>query len=129
MQRLKNENASLKAECASLKKELVKLKAEKLQKTDGNICIFENGLSSTELRELVNAGMELCGGVCAGFTGNDTDGYNYVIGSKTVDLRAAAKTINAAINGRGGGQTGMIQGSAKAEKKVITDFFKNNTLF
>ena len=129
VQRLKSENASLKAECASLKKELVKLKAEKLQKTEGNICIFENDLSSTELRELVNAGMELCGGVCAGFTGNDTDGYNYVIGSKSVDLRKVGKAINNAINGRGGGQPGMIQGSAKAEKEVITEYFKNNTLF
>lgn len=127
--RLKNENAAVKAECASLKKELVKLKAEKLQKTDGNICVFENGLSAIELRELVNAGMELCGSVCAGFSGSDTQGYNYVIGSKSVDLRAAAKTINAAINGRGGGASGMIQGSAKEKKAVIEEYFKNNTAF
>lgn len=49
------------------------------------------------MREFVNAGMLLAGRVCAAFTGSDADGYRYIIGSRTVDLRTEAKTINAAI--------------------------------
>ena len=43
------------------------------------------------MREFVNAGMLLAGGVCAAFTGSDAEGYRYIIGSRTVDLRAEAK--------------------------------------
>ena len=57
------------------------------------------------------------------FTGSDADGYRYIIGSRTVDLRAEAKTINAAISGRGGGKPTMIQGSCTAPAAAIEAFF------
>ena len=44
-------------------------------------------------------------------------------GSRTLDLRAAAKTINAAISGRGGGKPTMIQGSCTAPAAEIEAFF------
>ena len=75
------------------------------------------------MREFVNAGMLLAGGVCAAFTGSDADGYRYIIGSRTVDLRAEAKTINAAISGRGGGKPNFVQGSVAAARGEIERFF------
>jgi alanyl-tRNA synthetase len=77
------------------------------------------------MRELVNAGMERARGVCAAFTGSDEEGYRYIIGSKTVDLRAQAKAINAAISGKGGGRSTMIQGSCTASEAEIRAFFES----
>lgn len=77
----------------------IQLKAAALRPTEGSICIFESDIDMITLRELVNAGSELAGKVCAGFAGTDGD-YKYIIGSRTVPLRARAKEINAAIDGR-----------------------------
>ena len=76
------------------------------------------------LRELINAAMEKCTGIAAGFTGSDEAGYHYILGSRTVDLRANAKTINAAISGKGGGQKEMIQGTATADEATIRAYFE-----
>ena len=102
------------------------LAAEKIKampETDGNLCLFEEGLDQNTLRSLVNAGMEKCGGICAAFTGSDESGYRYVMGSRTVDLRAESKTIHAALGGKGGGQPTMIQGSIPARRGEIEAYF------
>lgn len=100
--------------------ELVRVKAESAAGTDGNICIFDGILDEVAQRELTNLLMEKCGGISAVFSGSDKDGWRYIIGSKTVDLRRETKRINAAINGRGGGTERMIQGRALAESGYIT---------
>jgi len=43
--------------------------------------------------------------------------------SETVDLRAAARSINAALSGRGGGASCMIQGSLLASREQIEEYF------
>ena len=73
---------------------------------------------------LANAGMEKCTGICAVFTGDDQTGYRYVMGSRTVDLRAQAKAINTALGGKGGGQPTMIQGSVTAGQAAILAYFQ-----
>lgn len=118
--RILDENARLKERAAALSAELVRVKAESATATDGNICVFDEILDEIAQRELTNLLMEKCGGIAAVFSGSDKEGWRYIIGSKTVDLRRSAKTINAAINGRGGGTERMIQGRALAEKAYIT---------
>ena len=49
-------------------------------------------------------------------------GYRYIIGSRRIDLRKAARDINAGIGGRGGGKPEMIQGSAAASEEEIRRF-------
>ena len=110
------------AELTKLKRELLQLKAAALRPTEGSICIFESDIDMITLRELVNAGSELAGKVCAGFAGTDGD-YKYIIGSRTVPLRARAKEINAAIDGRGGGSDAMIQGTSRARREDIERYF------
>ena len=123
VERVKKELSDLKLTCSAVRRDLIAFKAAELEEPAGKMVIFEESLEPTDLRELVNVGVTKCGGVCAAFTGNDKDGYNYVIGSNVVDLRQASKSINAAIEGRGGGQSGMIQGSCKAAKAVIEEYF------
>lgn len=111
-----------RAELTKLKRELLQLKAAALRPTEGSICIFESDIDMITLRELVNAGSELAGKVCAGFAGTDGD-YKYIIGSRTVPLRARAKEINTAIDGRGGGSDAMIQGTSRARREEIERYF------
>lgn len=99
-------------------------KAKALPQTEGNLCLFEDDLDAASLRTLANAGMEVCGGICAVFTGSDQAGYRYVMGSQTVDLRAKAKEINQALGGKGGGQPTMIQGSVTASRAAILAYFQ-----
>lgn len=120
--RVMAEQEERRAEHTKLKRELLQLKAAALRPTEGSICIFESDIDMITLRELVNAGSELAGKVCAGFAGTDGD-YKYIIGSRTVPLRASAKEINAAIDGRGGGSDAMIQGTSRARREDIERYF------
>ena len=91
--------------------------------TDNCICFFaDEACDMDSLRHAVNLGMQRAV-LCAGFLPAD-GGFRYCIGSATTDLRAQAKTINTALNGRGGGQTSMIQGSCAANAEDIRAFFK-----
>lgn len=120
--RVMAEQEERRAELTKLKRELLQLKAAALRPTEGSICIFESDIDMITLRELVNAGSELAGKVCAGFAGTDGD-YKYIIGSRTVPLRARAKEINTAIDGRGGGSDAMIQGTSRARREDIERYF------
>ena len=123
VQRLLDEIAQQKAAAAELERRLNEQRLQLLQETPGSICVIDRFDDPVAMREFVNAGMLLASGVCAAFTGSDAEGYRYIIGSRTVDLRAEAKAINAAISGRGGGKPTMIQGSCTAPAAVIEAFF------
>lgn len=117
------ENAeALKQQLTEARRTVLNMKAEALPETSGNLTIFEPELDMVSLRELVNAGMEKCTGICAAFSGREGD-WKYILGSRSTDLRAAAKTINAALRGRGGGKPEMIQGSCTASRAEIEAYF------
>jgi len=119
VQRVLNEQQSMKERCDTLSLALVQYMADAEGKRDGNIVLFSDVLGEIAQRELVNLLMPKAGGFAAVFTGSDRDGWRYVIGSLHADLRAGAKAINAAIDGRGGGTPQMIQGSARAGREKI----------
>ncbi len=98
-------------------------RAEALPPTDGAVCLFESEADPAVLRELVNLAVPKC--AAAGVFTPCEGGFRYIIGSARVDLRAAAKTINAALGGRGGGQPTMIQGSCSAPEADIRAFFES----
>ena len=119
--RVEAEQLALKERCDRLSLALVHYMAEAEQKTEGNILVFDEVLGEIAQRELVNLLMEKAGGFAAVFCGSDREGWRYIIGSLHVDLRAGAKKINAAVDGRGGGKPQMIQGNALAKKAEIVN--------
>ncbi|MGN0696982.1 MAG: alanyl-tRNA editing protein [Oscillospiraceae bacterium] len=123
VERIIEELNSEKQAQTELKKQLIKLKKASVQPTDGNLVLFEESMDMLNLRILVNETIELCGGICAAFSGNDNDGYNYVMASRTVPMRARSKEINSALCGRGGGSDEMIQGSVKTSAEEIRAYF------
>ena len=124
VERLSRELETAKSALQRMEFQRLQKRAEALAYTEGNLCLFEEpGVDMNALRELVNAAVKKCTGLAAAFTGSDDAGWKYIIGSKTVDLRANGKAINAAISGRGGGSSEMIQGSAAASRAEIERYF------
>lgn len=119
VQRVLTEQQSMKERCDALSLALIQYMADAEGERDGNIVLFSDVLGEIAQRELVNLLMPKAGGFAAVFCGSDKDGWRYIIGSLRVDLRAGAKTINALIDGRGGGTPQMIQGSARAFREKI----------
>ncbi len=122
--RLIDEISKQKGTISALKREIRGYKLEKLEYTDKNLVIFEDESDMLSLRELVNGAKQKCGGICAVFAGNDEGGYKYIISSTSVDLKPLTKEINAAICGRGGGSSEMIQGSCTATRETIEEYFR-----
>ena len=124
VERLGRELETAKSALQRMEFQRLQKRAEALVYTEGNLCLFEEpGVDMNALRELVNAAVKKCTGLAAAFTGSDDAGWKYIICSKTVDLRANGKAINAAISGRGGGSSEMIQGSAAASRAEIERYF------
>ena len=95
---------------------------EKLQgitKETTCVCIFEENLDSIAVRNFVNAAMEKCDGICGAFLGNDEKGYHYILGSRSQDVREAARELNESFNGKGGGKPQMVQGSLRGKETEI----------
>ena len=89
-----------------------------------NLLIFEPIVDSETLRELVNRAVSLAGGAVVALSGSDAEGYRYVIGSRSLPLRALSREYNAALGGRGGGSDAMVQGSFSASESDIFPFTK-----
>ena len=119
VQRVLREGQSLKEKCDALSQALVERMAASAETTEGNLLIFDSLLDEVAQRELVNLLVNKCSGFAAVFCGDDEQGWRYIIGSLHTDLRAAAKAINAAIGGRGGGRPEMIMGRATADRETI----------
>ena len=94
-------------------------KLEKISAEDTVVCIFEESIDSIAMRNFVNDAMEKCEGICGAFLGNDEQGYHYILGSKTKDVREISKKLNECFQGKGGGKQQMVQGSVFGKKEEI----------
>lgn len=119
VEHLKEECARLKARLAEQQREMLRLKARESDGEEGAVCLFESGLEGEGPRLLMNLVMERGHELCAVFCGNDVEGYRYVIGSVSLDLRKLVKELNAAFSGRGGGKPEMVQGSLKGTESEL----------
>ncbi len=102
---------------------LAEEKAAGIMHNQGNICIFEENFEPDALMVLATCGKEKCGDIFAALSGNDEDGYSYVITSKNVNLAAVSREINTALSGRGGGHGDMLRGIFRATREEISAFF------
>lgn len=127
VERLKNENDSLKREFFSFK--------QSIAENDKNNLIMHSGISyfisafydADMMRTLANYGMSVSS-LCVILSGNDDEGFSYIAGSNSVDMRAFAREFNSALSGRGGGRDTMIQGKISASRNEITAFLNNYKL-
>lgn len=104
-----------------LKKELFAAKAEGV--SGEFCCMFDTAGQADDARIFCDLLADKVK-IAAVFSGDDENGYKYAIGSRTEDVRAIGKELNAACSGRGGGKPDMVQGSVAAKKEEIEKFFE-----
>lgn len=121
VERLKEEKAKSDFEIDRLNKEKTLRYINRLKTAQGNVVVFADDADGDGLREIVNAGKVLCGGIFGAFC-SAGEGYRYCLGSESENLSAFAKQFNSALCGRGGGKPEMIQGSVNATKEQIMEF-------
>ncbi len=126
--RVQNTVSEQKQEIVRLKRELLAYQLSSVEETSGSLCLFLGDADNDTLRAAVNGCVGKCGGLCGAFSGSDADGYRFVIGSEHIPLRARAKEITAALNGRGGGSDQMISGAVKASEAEIREYFTAYTI-
>ena len=90
-----------------------------------SILLFVEELDAGARRNFVNAAMDMTEGFAGVFVGNDEEGYQYVLGSRTRDIQDAGKKLNACFQGKGGGRPPMIQGSLHGKEQALKEFIQN----
>ncbi|MGI6075374.1 MAG: alanyl-tRNA editing protein [Pyramidobacter sp.] len=99
------------------------LKAEQFPHSDGLVTVFEEGFRPAEVRKfcdgLVTSGKAKTAAVFVPADNNGRKGWSYVMCSRSADMREAAKTLNRSLNGRGGGDPTLVQGTFFAPREDI----------
>ena len=122
VERLLEENHQLKARLTAMEDARFRALAEQYTGA-GDVLLFEEGLTPDGLRRLCDAVLNVCGGRCACFSGDDAGGYAYAVGQRGGDLRAFSKDMNQALGGRGGGKPNFVQGRVSAGREQIEGYF------
>lgn len=116
---LKEVNQELKIQIGILKQEAMLGKIETIPEHQKHVILFEDDLDTAIVRNVVNALVEKHEGNCAVFTGNDTEGYRFILGSRTVDCKETAASLREHFGAKCGGSQIMIQGSLDGRKEEI----------
>jgi len=112
----------LKHSLAEKSRTLAKMHVSFMNETDDNILIFDENLDKEAMRIIANGGMKKTKKIVCVFSGNDSEGYSYILGSENINLKDLAKEFNSKLNGKGGGSESMIQGNLSATKEEIEKY-------
>jgi len=109
--KLKAQVQSLKTQLGNAKQTIMEKKIEDIPTEQKDVILFERELETPVMRNIVNKLVDVHEGICGVFVGNDEEGYNFIVGSRTIDCREIATNMKENLNARGGGSEKMIQGS------------------
>ena len=121
VERLQEELAMKKAKIAELERKFLEQKVETHDISSEIVCLFEE-TDPVMTRELVNLLLKKGAKMAAVFSGNEREGYRYVLGSRSLDVRENGKLLNEAFHGRGGGKPEMVQGTVQGKREEIEAF-------
>ena len=114
-----DENKQLKYKISQIKADILMNQIEKYPSELKDVTIFTEDLDAKTMRDGVNALVERHEGLCAIFSGDDEEGYNFVIGSSSRDCSAIALGLRELLGAKGGGSKQMAQGSVVATRSAI----------
>ena len=86
-----------------------------------NAVLFVDKMDTIALRNTVNTLVERYNGFCGVFSGNEEDGYSFIVGSKNKDCKELAQILRTQLGAKCGGNTPMIQGSVTAPAERIRE--------
>lgn len=120
--RLVDERDGLKLALRAAHRQLADMQVAAVVPTDRPVCLLGEDWDVETLRRVVNGLAARCGGLCAAYSGGDGV-YNYVLGG-TGDIKSATAQMNAALNGRGGGDHRQCQGRVQATAEQIASYWR-----
>lgn len=117
--KLKIQVQSLKTQLLNAKQVLMESRIAEIPIEQKDVLLFEKDIDTLVMRNVVNKLVDTHEGICGIFVGSDDEGYNFIIGSKSIDCREIATKLRNELNARGGGKAPMIQGSVVALEEKI----------
>lgn len=104
--------------------------ADRIEKPEDSVIVFENGLSPFELKKFASILKERFVGIpCAVLSEVEEKTFNYVLAYESENLSEISRELNKKLNGRGGGRDGVVQGTYRADRatieSAIRDAFKD----
>ena len=87
--------------------------------TQANALFFVEDIPAKSIRHAVNSLMEQHDGCCGIFCGNDAKGYQFILGSQTIDMTHLADRLRKELPAKCGGSPRMIQGQTSSEQAQI----------
>ena len=85
--------------------------------------LFVDKMDTIAIRNTVNQLSESYPGYCGVFSGDEENGYQFIVGSRQKDCNELAKLFLTAFGAKCGGNATMIQGSVTAQKhQILTQF-------
>ena len=123
VKKLKTSSQNMSSQLAQANQTLLLQKLESIPAEQEDVIMFETGINTKTLRNVINSMMEKHSGYCGIFVGDDENGYNYVVGSKNKDCKEIAGKLKDEFSAKGGGNSQMIQGSLVASANDISTVF------
>ena len=124
VKRLREEVMTLRAWKRKAEEERLAREVKELPDGLTDACLFTEGAEKNALQEAVNAMVKRFDGFCGVFSGNDADGYQYVIGIREGNANDMGARLKEQFGARGGGKPAMIQGMVAAEAEKIRGLFR-----
>lgn len=119
VEKLREQLMKEKAKASRLMAAYIETKIKEIVSGTPLVILCEEEMEANAMRDFVNDAMEKTDGLCCAFSGNDEDGYRYLIGSRTVDVKSVAEMFSRRFSAKGGGKPPMIQGSVPAAMEDI----------
>lgn len=125
VKRVMDETLSWKEKYNVLAQQLLQIQLDRLPSPENqrNLILFIELDNPIAVRNAVNELCKTYSGYCGIFTGNDTDGYQFIIGSANEDCRTLAAGLRNTLGAKCGGSAPMIQGSVKTARQNLENFF------
>lgn len=120
VKKLLDDVSALKSEIYTLKNRMINIKIEAAEKNErGNVVFVEENATMQDLRAIVEGSLCKADGICAAFSGNDEEGYSFVLGYNGDDFKERIRDILDKLSCSGGGKAPFIQGKAKCKLQNI----------
>jgi len=88
--------------------------------------LFVDKMDTIAIRNTVNELVEKYEGFCGVFSGDEENGYSFIVGSKNKDCKELAQIFRTKFGAKCGGNTPMIQGSVIASAEHIEACMKQS---
>lgn len=124
VEKLLSDINSLNIKLSQRTKRIAKMIIDSIEYTSENICLFVEDADVNNLRLIANDIKEKTSSYGIVLSGNDNDGYKYIIISKDNEVSGFTRLANENLSGRGGGRDNMSTGTFMATKEKIEKYFK-----